>query len=845
MSANATEIESMLVRLMGDGSSYQEMLKKALDSTQKTAKFIVDSKEKIEGLREGLQRFGTAALSAFAAFGVKGFLTNAYNMFVNTESILLKLKTAVELNGQATGPAIEGYKKFADEMFNVSGTSKDTTYELLRSAESMGRSGKYAMQTARTAIQLATTLNSGNDPDQFIMVQQALEQGNAAMLGRMQMLRGIHDPYRKLAMVQDLVNKGQKTGQEFMKSTEGVMRTYTATVKALTKQFGQYVAEAVKPSVVYMTSLLKLFTNLEEPTKKLIVYTAMFGTAMLSIGPALSLITSMMGPVIGIFVNGWKMVISIIMGIIPFLTMVGSYLAAMGLPLIAAIGAIIAAVAVFAALVIDHLGGLDEAWVLLRDSIISAWNWISAAGVSSWEKIKEAFAVFLKWIDPAIQRIKRWFNVAWQLTKIAIVYTWAVAKQVISAFINWVSPIITKLGNIMSIVWTTVSNIVTTVWETIGNAIMGYIEWATPIFAAYIGVLSALWEVVSDVAVWVFEVINKQVQNFVIITEALFQNMADSVSAVFGLIVVDTKVNWETIKQYIVEALIVAEFSIRNMGMIWNYVVAEMSARFVTTSNIISHFFTGTLPAVFAWFSRNWKEIFLQAANVAETIFNNLILNLVKIFHNLPALVKGKMKFGDLWTDLTYGLKDILTEKLELPDRVLGDLEKQLRSEADKLGITLDDSFAAFREKRLKEINDFKFELPENIKSIIPQSKKVGEEAGSVLTKAFKDNDKLEGASFFSLEALARYKDFKHRYEGKVPGGQNTGVGKGSADAVAMMADAGRKNRETTPFAKDTIVTAEGGKPGDSVMVALLRRMAGGIDILTGKKPVIAKEAGF
>ena len=474
--SNATEIETMLVRLLGDGSSYQEMLKMALESTNNTAKFIVDSKAKIESLKEGLQKFGSAALSAFAAFGVKGFLQNAYNMFVNTESILLKLKTAIELNGQASGPAIEAYKKFAEEMFNVSGTSKDTTYELLRSAESMGRSGKWAMQTAKTAIGLATTLNNGQDPDQFIMVQQALETGNAAMLGRMQMLRGIQDPYRKLAIVQDLVNKGEKTGAEFMKSTEGTMRMYTQTLKELTKQFGKYVAEAVKPAIAQMTKIMKLFTNLEEPTKKLVVYVAMFGTALLSIGPIITTISTMVGPIIGIFINGWNMIYAAIVGIVPLLTAVGTYLAALGLPFIAAIAAIGTAVAALVALVIDHLGGIEETWTLLRDAIIAAWDYISEAGTSAWEMIREGFNTLSKWLEPAVNQVRKWFDVAWRFVALAVSTAWYVIKFAVTAFVDWAWPIVSRLAIAIGSVWYTIGEIAVRAWDFITTAISNFIE---------------------------------------------------------------------------------------------------------------------------------------------------------------------------------------------------------------------------------------------------------------------------------------------------------------------------------------------------------------------------------
>lgn len=844
----ANDVESMLVRLTGDGSSYQEMLKKAEVQTLQTAKSITAAKEKIENMTDGMTKFGAAALSAFAAFGVKGFLTNAYDMFVKTETILLKLKTAVELNGLEAKSSIESYKAFADEMFNVSGVSKDVTLDLLRSAEAMGRSGDWAKQTAKTAIQLSTILNDGNDPDQFIMVQQALEQGNAAMLGRMQMLRGIHDPYRKLAMVQNLVNRGEATGKEFMKSTEGVMKMYTATVKALTKQFGQYVAEAVKPTIEYMTKMLQQFKELDDSTKRIIVAVSMFGAVMLGIGPTFAVITSMIGPVISLFTGGWKLISGLVMGIIPAIMAVGSALAALGLPLIAAIAAVVVVVGTLAALTVDYLGGIQDTWARLRDGIMMGWEWIKSSGISMWTKLREATHAFLRWIDPAIQLLRKWFDIAFRFTMMVVIKTWAIAKQVTTAFLQWVTPIINALGGMLASMWNSISSRVEEVWNTAGQFISDFFDWIMPMALAYIGVLSAVWETVAAAAVVAFQVIGDAITWCLDNAGAGFDFFLKTMFWWWDWAEVKSTSTWTNIKDFIVENLIKAEFVIRNFGELWSFMCAKLALDFITFGNQVSFFFQGTLPAVLQWFGRNWKDMFLNSANNAYTIMSNLVDNLVTIFKNLPQLVKGSVDLKDLWKDIGQGAVDIISEKLVLPDRVIGDLEKALREDVDRMSESLGEGFRAFREKRLKEINEFKFVLPDGIKKIVPEAKKVGGEAGSVLTKAFKENERLDAALFRSAEAMGRFIDYKERLDKKQASGAIAGTKGGTADAAAQALNFGDFVRGTTPYPKDGVPVAKGGEGlpgGDSVVVELLRRTAAGIQMLVGKKPIKVEEAGL
>lgn len=84
-----TELESLLVRLVGDGSSYQAMLNQAQVSTKQAAQQVEAAAGRIQGLGNSLQGFGQNALGVLGQLGVAmsigGIVTQAVKMAAETE----------------------------------------------------------------------------------------------------------------------------------------------------------------------------------------------------------------------------------------------------------------------------------------------------------------------------------------------------------------------------------------------------------------------------------------------------------------------------------------------------------------------------------------------------------------------------------------------------------------------------------------------------------------------------------------------------------------------------------------------------------------------------------------
>ena len=109
-----TELETLVVRLTGDGSSYASMMKSAEETTKRTTSIIVESIARISGFHTALRNLAGQVLSSFALLGVSGSLTGMFDRFVKAEQQMLRLKAAIETSGKASDPVIEQYQKFSD-----------------------------------------------------------------------------------------------------------------------------------------------------------------------------------------------------------------------------------------------------------------------------------------------------------------------------------------------------------------------------------------------------------------------------------------------------------------------------------------------------------------------------------------------------------------------------------------------------------------------------------------------------------------------------------------------------------------------------------------------------------
>lgn len=258
---NESELERMVVRIAGDGSDYQKMLKDAEGATKDTAKAVEDAGKKIEGAEQSLNHFASAAANAVVALGGLALLKDALGNFQEAEDIAVRLSAALEANGRDVEALTADYSDFAATLERTTTAEDDGIIKLLQTAETMGITGEAAKRAAKNAIALEGAL--GIDAQSAIRMTTALEQGHAEMLGRfIPALRGIQDETEQAAKAQEILAKMFGAAEATAKTSSGAMKNLSRDFGNMLEDIGAVVATAIRPFIDALSQLVAMLREL-------------------------------------------------------------------------------------------------------------------------------------------------------------------------------------------------------------------------------------------------------------------------------------------------------------------------------------------------------------------------------------------------------------------------------------------------------------------------------------------------------------------------------------------------------------------------------------------------------
>jgi hypothetical protein len=287
-------------------------------------------------------------------------------------------------------------------------------------------------------------------------------------------------------------------------------------------------------------------------------------------------------------------------------------------------------------------------------------------------------------------------------------------------------------------------------WSYVKAKFDEFVEWAAPVWDAAVSLAEAAWSALSSLAVQAWDAV-----------ETAFVAARDFIADVWTSITGGATVNWTSIRDFVQDAIIAMEFSLTHFGQVAEFQWTGIKLGAVSAFNTVLYYFTDALPAALKWLRDEWAAIFLDVYNYTTTVFSNLGTNLVAVFRNLPGLIAGTTRWGDVWKPLTEGFTR-LSKELVLPERVAGELEKQLQDDFKRQGAAIDSSYEGFRAAKLKEFADkHRKDSDKQVKDAFD----IGSGIGSAMGKGFKAS-KWDAAIAGSAEALARVAAFKERLEG-------------------------------------------------------------------------------
>lgn len=145
--------------------------------------------------------------------------------------------------------------------------------------------------------------------------------------------------------------------------------------------------------------------------------------------------------------------------------------------------------------------------------------------------------------------------------------------------------------------------------------------------------------------------------------------------------------------EFVRDGITLLGFAIENWQAIAEVAFLNAGAAALGFAGQVEHFFTGVLPALFTWFSENWNNVWFTALDTVLTVLINIGTNVRNLFSEIWEFVSsgGQVAFEFAFTPLLDGAVSTLSKLPEIPDRVMSDLEKTMRADADRIGSELGD----------------------------------------------------------------------------------------------------------------------------------------------------------
>lgn len=294
------ELERLVVRLVGDGSSYQQMMETAQVQSRTTAEHVTQAGHQIENIGQSLQSFASNAMQALSAFGAEEILRKSFDAFEKLEERQIRMDAVLRSNNRNVESTRAEYLAFAKDIERVSTSSVGSTMSLLRQAETFDLTGAAAERAAQNAISLAA-VNDGS-AESYIRLTAAMEEGDikkAMRFARMiPQLRGIKDETLFLARAQQLFNTGQETSLGLSNTVSNQLERLERSVKALYMEMGKTVSQVMRPFVDVLSQATIWLKSLDSSIKSTVVITLMLAAAALIAKPAWMALGYTMGVVL-------------------------------------------------------------------------------------------------------------------------------------------------------------------------------------------------------------------------------------------------------------------------------------------------------------------------------------------------------------------------------------------------------------------------------------------------------------------------------------------------------------------------------------------------------------------
>lgn len=195
---------------------------------------------------------------------------------------------------------------------------------------------------------------------------------------------------------------------------------------------------------------------------------------------------------------------------------------------------------------------------------------------------------------------------------------------------------------------------------------------------------------------------------------AAFSSLWEVVSVVFNSITSATGTAGMDIQKTLMEVLAVANWIFKSWPDIAEMAFMKMVLFAVQAFEQIKYYLTTVIPTTLLWFANNWQSIFFTATDYVLTVFINLGNNLRSIWSGIVSFISGN-GFKVDFTPITEGFRSSIQTLPDIPDRIIGQAEKNLNKTVDGMTDRVANSLKNEIDKNMATLDAFRNKKPETI----------------------------------------------------------------------------------------------------------------------------------
>lgn len=482
------EVERLVVRLVGDASSYQQMLAQAQVSTKVAAQHVEAAATRVEGFGLGMRRF---ALQAIGALGpLTGILSGLAGAFRGVQ--LAASAEQMEISfGTMLRSAEAGQQLVKDLQTFAAATPLDL--------ETLQAASKTLLQFGVAGDKLLPTLRMIGDAtggEAFRVQQMALAFGQMASAGRLmgqdllQMINAGFNPLQEIsrttgksmAVLRQEMERGRITlqmvegafrsatgpGGQFAglmekqsKSLSGLFSTMRDDIDALLRTVGQSIVEFLRlKEVVQLVSAAaqeatRWVQSLSPEMKRLVAILVAATSAATAFSLVWPIIKSVGSGALTTLLSG----IDTLLGPINLLgVLAGTVLAAW----------------------VSGVGGLGPAWEIVRAAAVRAWDWLGPVR----EALGQLFAAVRDTAVQAFGGLRDFVMGVWTSINLSAAVNWEAVRDtvrdvilVLTVLVRNLGSILRSLGDVALSVWGVIRDGALKVWEAVKQVFALTVEW--------------------------------------------------------------------------------------------------------------------------------------------------------------------------------------------------------------------------------------------------------------------------------------------------------------------------------------------------------------------------------